>query len=98
MAQNVSVDTLPSSAGAPSATNHVSVQNKMHVNIMAGTEYWSAPGYGSGIASYLMTGMNFPLGKRFSIGGGIGILNTTPVGIRVNLIFLSSCLTETYSC
>lgn len=76
-------DTLPSSAVVtPSAALIPASQNKMHVNVMAGTEFWTAPGYGSGIATFLMTGITYPVGKRFSIGGGIGIMNTTPVGVH----------------
>jgi len=82
MSQIAGTDTLPSSAVTPATPKYLSSQNKMHVNIMAGTEFWTAPGYGSGIATYLMTGFTYPVGKRFSLGGGIGILNTAPVGVH----------------
>ena len=82
VSQTGSTDTLPSSAAMPATPKYLSKQNKMHVNVMAGTEFWTATGYGSGIATYLMTGITYPVGKRFSLGGGIGILNTTPVGVH----------------
>jgi hypothetical protein len=83
MSQDTAMDTLPSSAVVtPSAALIPASQNKMHVNIMAGTEFSTAPGYGSGIATYFLTGITYPVGKRFSIGGGVGILNTTPVGVH----------------
>lgn len=82
MSQIAGKDTLPFSATASENPYHLSDQNKMHVNFMAGTEFWSVPGFSSGIATYLMTGITYPVGKRFSLGGGIGILNTTPVGVH----------------
>ena len=82
MPQSAIPDTLP-----PSAVNHsnqamASAPAKMHVNVMAGTQFWTAPGYGSGLGSYLMTGINWPAGKRFNIGGGIGVMNNTMIGIH----------------
>lgn len=83
MSQFAGKDTLPSSAViTPSAKLFPSGQNKMHVNIMAGTEFWTSPGYSSGIATYLMTGITYPVEKRFNIGGGIGIINSTSVGVK----------------
>jgi hypothetical protein len=49
---------------------------------MAGTEFWTAPGYGSGMGTLFMAGITYPVGKRFSLGGGIGVLNTTPMGVH----------------
>ena len=82
MSQIGGTDTLPSSTGIQSTPNHFSVQNKMHVNIMAGTEFWTAPGYGSGMGTLFMAGITYPVWKRFSLGGGIGIINTTPFGVH----------------
>jgi hypothetical protein len=83
ISQNVSNDTLPSSAVVtPSGALLSSGQNKMHVNIMAGTEFWTAPGYGSGMGTEFLVGITQPLSKRFSIGGGIGIINRTPIGAQ----------------
>lgn len=51
---------------------------------MAGTEFWTAPGYGSGIGTMFMTGITYPVGKRFNLGGGIGVISMTPVGVQNN--------------
>jgi len=80
MSQKAANDTLPSSATAPSSPNHLSDQNKMHVNFTAGTEFWSASGYGSGISTLFTAGITYPVAKRFNLGGGIGVVSTTPTG------------------
>jgi hypothetical protein len=80
MSQVTAQDTLPPSANSPVNPSQVSSHNKLKVNVTVGTEFWTAPHYTSGIATYLTTGLSYPVSKRFSVGGGIGVINTTPVG------------------
>jgi hypothetical protein len=83
MSQNAGPDTLPaSSTVTPSARLIPASQNKLHVNFMVGSEFWSAPGYGSGLGTMFMTGITYPVGKRFNVGGGIGVISTTPIGVK----------------
>lgn len=82
MTQNLAPDTLPASATVQHGTEQNSVPVKMHVNVLAGTQFWSAPGYSSGLGSFILTGISYPVGKRFNIGGGIGIINNTLIGMH----------------
>ena len=75
ISQSVNLDTIPSATNP--ATKPGITQSKLHLNVQAGSQFWSASGFGSGFNSYIMTGLSYPLGKRFSIEGGIGIINTT---------------------
>ncbi|MCX6252401.1 MAG: hypothetical protein NTX61_16835 [Bacteroidetes bacterium] len=75
VSQTVSLDTIPS-ATFPASASPVTPK-KLHLNIQAGTQFWSASGFGSGFDSFIMTGLSYPLGKRFSIEGGIGIVNSS---------------------
>jgi hypothetical protein len=75
ISQTASLDTIPSATNPVS--NSGSNAKKLHVNVTAGTSFWSSSGWGSGFDSYVMTGLSYPLGKRFSIEGGIGMVNST---------------------
>ena len=80
--QNAPPDTLPASAVMRSNSGQSSNLNKMNVTVQAGTQFWSAPGYGSGLGSFIMTGISYPVGRKFSIGGGIGVINNTLIGVH----------------
>jgi hypothetical protein len=83
LSQNTGQDTLPaSSTVTPSGRLIPASQNKMHVNFMVGSEFWTAPGYGSGLGTTVLTGITYPVNKRFSVGGGIGVISTTPIGVQ----------------
>lgn len=82
MSQVTKKDTLPSSAETPSNSSSLSGQTKMRVNVMAGSEFWTAPGYGSGFGTFLTAGITYPVGKKFSLGGGIGVINSTLTGVH----------------
>jgi len=75
ISQTVSLDSIHSATNT--GTKATATQPKLHVNVMVGTQFWSASGFGSGFDTYLMTGLSYPLGKRFSLEGGIGIVNST---------------------
>lgn len=82
LSQTAVPDTIPPASATQTNNNFQAGIPKMHVNVLAGTQFWSASGYGSGMRTSFMTGISYPIGKKFLIGGGIGVNNNTLFGIR----------------
>ena len=49
---------------------------KPEFHVMAGSEFSTASGYGSGLTEYIIPQVSYPLGKRFVVSGGIAVMNT----------------------
>ena len=85
-AQSQSIDTLPPSASsASSASAHsynVLPLHQLHVGVQVGTQFTATSGYGSGLSTFLSPTLTYPVSKRFSISGGISIVNTTLYGVK----------------
>jgi hypothetical protein len=79
-AQVSSMDTLPKSATAH--TNYVLPLHQLHVGVQVGTQFSTASGYGSALSTYLSPTLTYRLSKRFSLSGGMSIVNTSLFGVK----------------
>jgi hypothetical protein len=79
-AQTPLTDTLPASGNTHAST--ALPLHKLHIGVQAGTEFMSSSGYGSGLSTWVSPTLTYPVSKRFSVSGGIAIVNTSYYGLK----------------
>ena len=79
-AQVSSTDTIPTSA--TTHTNYVLPLHQLHVGVQVGTQFTTTSGYGSGLSTFLSPTLTYPVSRRFSVSGGISIVNTSLYGVK----------------
>jgi hypothetical protein len=79
--QIASSDTLPSSAATVTTNTHNHfIPKKLDFGIQVGSQF-STSSYGTGFSTLISPHLTYGLSKRFSISGGISIINTSLNGI-----------------
>ena len=83
-AQGTRTDTLPQSASSSSSKGNPNILplHQIHVGVTAGTQFTTTSGYGSGLSTYVSPNLTYRLSNRFSISGGISIVNTSLYGVK----------------
>lgn len=79
-AQVSSPDTIPRSA--TTHTNYLLPLHQLHVGVQVGTQFTATSGYGSGLSTFLSPTLTYPVSRRFSVSGGISIVNTSLFGVK----------------
>lgn len=74
--QVVSLDTIPSASLPGKEKQNSFIPKKTDFGIQLGTQFFTSS-YGSGFSTYVAPHVSYGLSKRFSLSGGISIINTT---------------------
>jgi hypothetical protein len=80
-AQVAAMDSLPAAAGT-TMSKHLPVLHKLDVSIRTGSEFMTTSGYGSAFSTFLSPALTYPVSRKFSLSGGVSIVNTSLYGIR----------------
>ena len=82
--QSSRIDTLPP---ASSSSNNLHGYNvlplhQLHVGVQVGTQFTTSSGYGSGFSTFLSPTLSYRVSNRFSLSGGVSVVNTTLYGVK----------------
>jgi hypothetical protein len=75
IAQNLSLDTIPSATSAPPKTG-LFFPRKTEFGLQTGTSFFTSS-FGTGFSTFVSPHLSYKVSKRFSLGGGISIVNTS---------------------
>jgi len=83
ISQTTMPDSLPASATQSLKTDNKLQLHKMDYHIQVGSQF-STSSFGSGFSTFITPTVSYGLSKRFSISGGVSIVNTTLSGKYYN--------------
>ena len=76
VSQTASADTMPSSYSPATRPQKFYIPHKLDYGIQVGTQF-TASSYASGFSTFVSPHLSYGLSKRFSLSGGVTIINTT---------------------
>jgi hypothetical protein len=81
--QSASFDTIPVATGNNTNSPHQITPHKLDYHIQMGSQFTTSS-YGSGFSTFVAPHLTYGISKRFSISGGISLVNTTLNGYSYN--------------
>jgi hypothetical protein len=87
-AQSSRIDSLPPATGSSHGYNllpfgsNLLPLHQLHVGVQVGTQFTTTSGYGSGFSTFLSPTLSYRVSNRFSLSGGISVVNTTLYGVK----------------
>ena len=72
-------DTIPASSTQVMNTDSRFVPHKMDYHLQVGSQFFTSS-FGSGFSTFVSPSVSYGLSKRFSISGGLSLVNTTLAG------------------
>ncbi len=78
--QSASFDTIPSATSPSMQKQNHFIPRKMDFGIQVGTQF-STSSYGTGFSTFISPHLTYRLSKRFSMSGGVSIVNTSLNGL-----------------
>jgi hypothetical protein len=87
-AQSSRIDSLPPASSSNSSSSssmhgyNILPLHQLHVGVQVGTQFTTSSGYGSGFSTFLSPTLSYRLNNRFSLSGGVSVVNTTLYGVK----------------